>query len=74
MFDLQKQPTFVIRAATEDDVTTHLVQGIRYAVLAADPHTYIQCAARDEPPHGFWLSYWNGTQGELFHALDTPLD
>ncbi len=63
----------LISSATDDDIMAYVVEGIVYAALAQGPHTYIQCAVRDEPPHGFWLAYVDGTPGECHHAMEAPI-
>ncbi len=65
--------TRLIRSATDDDIIASLVEGILYAVLAEDPHIYIQCAVREERPYGYWLTYRDGFDGELRHAQDSAI-
>ena len=68
VIDPRRKETRLIRSATDDDVIASVVVGILYAVLAEDHHTYIQCAVREEPPYGYWLSHLDGPDGELLHA------
>jgi hypothetical protein len=63
----------LIASATDEDITTYVVEGIIYASLAQAPHTYIQCAVREELPFGFWLAYVDGTEGVRRHAMETPI-
>ena len=63
----------LIASATDEDITSHVIEGIIYASLAQGPHTYIQCAVREEPPHGFWLAYVDGTECVRHHAMEAPI-
>jgi hypothetical protein len=72
--DPRKHETLLIRSATDDDIIDLIVGGIAYAVLAHDHGGYIQCAARDEPPPGFWLSYCEGVDGVILYAQDPTIE
>src|SRR4051794_19735224 len=73
VIDPRVKVTRLIHSATDADIIAAVVEGIRYAVLAADRHTYIQCAEREEPPHGYWLSYVDKHEGEKYHAVDVAI-
>jgi hypothetical protein len=69
--DPRVKPTRLIHSATSDDIMAFVVEGIDYAVLVSGDHSHIQCAVREEPPHGYWLSYVG--EGGRHHALDVPI-
>jgi hypothetical protein len=71
--DPRRRETRLIRSATDDDVIASVVDGILYAVLAEAHHAYIQCAVREGPPYGYWLSYRDGPDGERLHAQDSAI-
>ena len=73
VIDPRVKVTRLISSATDDDITSSVVDGIIHAVLAQGPHTYIQCAVREEPPYGFWLTYADGVETERHHAMEAPI-
>lgn len=50
------------------------VEGEEFAILSAGtPHTYIQCAERDEPPWEYVLEYRDGSADRHYAAADRPI-
>ncbi|TMQ33221.1 MAG: hypothetical protein E6K70_14295 [Planctomycetota bacterium] len=63
----------LINTATESDIRENL-QAERFAVLSADPDTYIQCAKKRRPPGEYDLEYQAGSLEEHYRAIDRPID
>jgi hypothetical protein len=62
----------VIANATAEDILAS-IDGEDFAILAADPATYIQCAEQKEPPYEFALEYQDGSLDGHWQAVDGPI-
>jgi hypothetical protein len=62
----------VIDHATEQDILS-LVAGEEFAILAADPDTYMQCAELKVSPYGHVLEYQAGGIDRHYRAVAEPI-
>lgn len=62
----------VVADVTEGDILAS-IEGEEFAILAADPNTYIQCAEQREPPFGYVLEYQDGSIDQHYQAADGPI-
>jgi hypothetical protein len=69
---LELESGWIIRGVTADDILS-CVEGEDFAILAADPNTYIQCAEQKESPYEYVLEYQGGSLDEHYRATDEPI-
>jgi hypothetical protein len=70
--DLELESGKVIRGVTEGDLLA-CIEGEEFAILSADPNTYVQCAEQKEPPYEYVLEYQDGSLEEHYRAADAPI-
>ncbi len=59
----------VIANAAEEDIRSAIADE-RSADLGVDPHYYIRCVKRQEPPHGYILEHQDGSIAEHYRAVE----
>ena len=62
----------VVQGATSDDILAH-IDGEEFAILSADPGSYIQCGEQKEPPYEYEIEYRDGSQDRHYRAADGPI-
>jgi len=76
--DLKLESGKLLRDATENDILAH-IDGEAFAILSADPNTYLQCgvqriygagAGSPEPPDTYILEYQDGSLDKHYRATD----
>ncbi|HET6897060.1 MAG TPA: hypothetical protein VFK70_01890 [Vicinamibacteria bacterium] len=65
----------VISSATERDLRDR-IEGEEFAILAADQHTYLQCAKQNDAPNAYVLEFQEGDLANHYRAVDdaVPFD
>jgi hypothetical protein len=70
--DLQLESGRMICGVTADELLA-CIEGEDFAILSADPETYIQCAEQKESPYEYILEYQDGSVDKHYEASDGPI-
>lgn len=62
----------LIQNPTEEDVLTR-IEGQKFAILAVDDNTYLQCAEQNDAPREYVLEYQEEDLGQHYRATDSRL-
>jgi hypothetical protein len=66
-------PSGQVLADVTESALGAVIEGEDFAILGIDPHYYIRCAKRREPPSEYVLEFQDGSIAQRYQAIDGPI-